>query len=121
MDAYAINVIARSPVDAQTLSPRLAALPEVSRVVTLLSFVPKQQEEKLDLIAGAAGVLEDAINDVSLRKPPSDEELKKRRPPGGPTAEPPRSAQYSTRQPARHTHVEARGLSRLCPTPPRSA
>ena len=75
---YAINVIARSPVDAQTLSPRLAALPEVSRVVTLLSFVPKRQEEKLDLIAGAASVLEDAINDVSLRKPPSDEELKKR-------------------------------------------
>jgi hopanoid biosynthesis associated RND transporter like protein HpnN len=75
---YAINVIARSPVDAQTLSPRLAALPEVSRVVTLLSFVPKQQEEKLELIAGAASVLEDAINDVSLRKPPSDEELKKR-------------------------------------------
>ena len=75
---YAINVLAKSPVDAQRLSPRLAALPEVSRVVTLLSFVPTQQEEKLDLVANAASVIESAFDDVSPRKPPSDEELQKR-------------------------------------------
>jgi hypothetical protein len=75
---YAINVLARSPVEAQTLSPRLAALPEVSRVVTLLSFIPTQQEEKLDLVANAASVIESAFDDVSFRKPPSDEELQKR-------------------------------------------
>jgi hopanoid biosynthesis associated RND transporter like protein HpnN len=75
---YAINVLARSPVDAQTLSLRLAALPEVSRVVSLLSFIPAQQEEKLDLVAGAASVIESAFDDVSMRKPPSDEELQKR-------------------------------------------
>jgi len=75
---YAIDVLARSPQEAQTLSPRLAALPEVSRVVTLLSFIPTHQEEKLDLIAAAASVIGTAFDDVPSRKPPSDEELQKR-------------------------------------------
>ena len=75
---YAINVLARSPQEARTLSPRLAALPEVSRVVSLLSFIPTQQEQKLDLIAGAASVIVSAFDDASPRTPPSDEELQRR-------------------------------------------
>jgi hypothetical protein len=75
---YAINVLARSPQEAETLSPRLAALPEVSRIVTLQSFIPTQQKDKLDLIASAASVIVSAFDDVSFRKPPSDEELQKR-------------------------------------------
>ncbi len=75
---YAINVLARSPQEAETLSPRLAALPEVSHVVTLLSFIPTHQEEKLELIAGAASVIVPAFDEVSPRKPPSDQDLQKR-------------------------------------------
>jgi hopanoid biosynthesis associated RND transporter like protein HpnN len=75
---YAVNVLASSPQEAQTLAPRLAALPEVSRIVSLPSFVPAQQEEKLDLVAGAASVIVPAFDDVSFRKPPSDEEIQKR-------------------------------------------
>jgi uncharacterized protein len=75
---YAINVLATSPLEAQTLSQRLAALPDVSRVVTLQSFVPTRQKDKLELIGDAASVLESALENVSFRAPPSDEELQKR-------------------------------------------
>jgi hopanoid biosynthesis associated RND transporter like protein HpnN len=75
---YAINVLAPSLAEAQTLARRLGALPEVSHVVTLQSFVPAQQQEKLELVADAASVIEPALEDVALRPAPSDEELQKR-------------------------------------------
>jgi uncharacterized protein len=75
---YAINVLATSLAEAQMLSRRLAALPEVSSVVTLQSFVPKDQKDKLELVDDAASVLESALENVSLRAAPSDEELQRR-------------------------------------------
>jgi len=75
---YAINVLAPSVVEAQALAQRLSALPEVSHVVTLQSLLPTQQTEKLEAVADAAAVTEPALADVSLRPPPSDEELQKR-------------------------------------------
>lgn len=75
---YAINVLAASPQEAQALSARLAQLPEVSRVVTLQSFVPTRQKDKLELVDDAVSVLEQALENVSFRAAPSDEELQKR-------------------------------------------
>jgi hopanoid biosynthesis associated RND transporter like protein HpnN len=75
---YAINVLAPSLAEAQALSQRLAALPDVSRVVTLQSFVPTEQKEKLELVDDANSVLESALENVSFRAAPSDEELQKR-------------------------------------------
>ena len=74
---YAINVLAPSFGEAQALAQRLGALPEVSHVVTLQSFVPARQTDKLEAVADAAAVIEPALEDVSLRPPPSDEELRK--------------------------------------------
>lgn len=42
--------LADSPAEAQRLAQRLAALPEVSKVVTMLDFIPEDQQEKLFLI-----------------------------------------------------------------------
>lgn len=42
--------LANDPVAAGHLAQRLASLPEVSKVVTLLDFVPAEQQEKLSLI-----------------------------------------------------------------------
>ena len=75
---YAINAIATSLAEAQTLSQRLAALPDVSRVVTLQSFVPTGQKEKLELVDDAASVLESALENVPLRAAPTDEDLQRR-------------------------------------------
>jgi uncharacterized protein len=74
---YAISVLAPS-VDAPALAQRLRALPEVSSVVTLQSLLPTQQTQKLEAVADAASVIEPALQGVSRRSPPSDEELQKR-------------------------------------------
>lgn len=70
----AISVLAPSLEAAQRLAPRLAALPEVSRTVTLATFVPTEQQEKLVLIGETARHLEPALT-VSARTPPSDAEV----------------------------------------------
>ena len=74
---YAINILAPSLAEAQALAQRLSALPEVSNVVTVQSFLPAGQTEKLEAVADAASVLEPALESVSFRPAPSDEELKK--------------------------------------------
>jgi len=70
----AITVLAPSLAEAQRLAPRLAALPEVSRTVTLASFVPTEQPEKLALIADTAKRLQPALAAPS-RAAPSDAEV----------------------------------------------
>lgn len=70
-----INVIAPSLAASQPIERRLAALPEVSRTVTLQSFVPEGQPEKLALIRAAAQRLAPALG-ASAAPPPSDDELR---------------------------------------------
>jgi hopanoid biosynthesis associated RND transporter like protein HpnN len=49
-----VQVLNRSLPEAQTLGARLERLPQVARSMTLASFVPEQQPEKLPIIAQAA-------------------------------------------------------------------
>ena len=72
----AINVLAPSLAAAEPLARRLEALPEASKVITLNSFVPAQQEEKLALIGAAAARLKPVLGVVRLA-PPSDAELQR--------------------------------------------
>ena len=70
----AINILAPSLADAVPLARRLADLPEVSRVVSLNSFVPENQQEKLVLIGDAVDVVEPVL-DVEPAQPATDSEL----------------------------------------------
>jgi hopanoid biosynthesis associated RND transporter like protein HpnN len=72
--ANAINVMTNSATDAKTIAARLEQLPEVLRVMSLESFVPGDQPEKLRLIAQGAKSLEPALNPDSIDAPPSDPE-----------------------------------------------
>jgi hopanoid biosynthesis associated RND transporter like protein HpnN len=54
---YNVNVLARSLAAAQVVATRLAALPEVARALTLLSFIPEHQPIKLARIGAAAASL----------------------------------------------------------------
>jgi uncharacterized protein len=72
--ANAINVMTNSEADAKKIEARLAQVPEVLRVMSLDSFVPDDQPEKLKLIAQAAKVLNPALNPESIDAPPSDAE-----------------------------------------------
>jgi len=70
-----INVIAPSAAAAGPIEHRLGELPEVSRVLSLASFVPDGQVEKLALIRAAAQRLGPALG-VPAAPPPSDEEIR---------------------------------------------
>ncbi|MCW6537687.1 MMPL family transporter [Sphingomonas lycopersici] len=70
-----IDVLARSTDEAQVLTRKLAALPEVAHVVALDSFVPDDQPAKLALIQDAALLLDVTINPLDIAAPPSDAEM----------------------------------------------
>ncbi|WP_132391270.1 MMPL family transporter [Novosphingobium sp. PhB165] len=70
-----IDVLAANPAEARQLSQRLAALPEVAQVVSLDSFVPEQQDEKLARIQDASLLLDLTINPFDIAPPPTDSEL----------------------------------------------
>jgi uncharacterized protein len=72
--ANAINVMTNSEADAKKIEAKLSQLPEVLSVMSLDSFVPEDQPEKLKLIAQGAKVLNPALNPESIDEPPSDAE-----------------------------------------------
>ncbi|WP_019141296.1 MMPL family transporter [Noviherbaspirillum massiliense] len=63
-----LNVLSPSLAAAQTLAARLEQLPQVAKVMTLASFVPDRQPEKLQHIAKAAG----SLLPVLQQKPAAD-------------------------------------------------
>lgn len=71
---HTVDILAPSLDDANALAKRLDQLPEVARTVTLQSFVPERQDEKLAIIKDAAMLLSPTLNPVETRPNPSDEE-----------------------------------------------
>ena len=69
-----IDALAPSLAQAVALADRLAALPEVLYAVTLQSYVPEQQEQKLALIADCALLLDPTLNPAQVRNEPTDAE-----------------------------------------------
>jgi uncharacterized protein len=65
------DIVARSLADADGIAKRLAALPLVLRTLTLNSFVPDDQEQKIAVIKAAALRLRGALN-AKLEPAPSD-------------------------------------------------
>jgi hopanoid biosynthesis associated RND transporter like protein HpnN len=70
-----IAVLAPSLAAADQLAAKLMALPQVARVVTLSSFIPDDQQQKLPLIETAAKSLNAALNPPALSAPPSDAQI----------------------------------------------
>lgn len=72
--ANAINVLAKSEADAKAIEARLQKVPEVQRTMSLDTFVPTDQPQKLALIAKGAKTLKPALNPESVDEPPTDQE-----------------------------------------------
>ena len=70
----AINVLAPSLGDADELAQRLGRLPEVSGTLTVKSFVPEKQDEKLATIADSADLLGPSLNAQEADPAPTDTE-----------------------------------------------
>ncbi|HEY1614399.1 MAG TPA: MMPL family transporter [Rhizomicrobium sp.] len=69
-----IDVLAPSADAARRMSRALAALPSVSQVLNVTSFVPDDQAAKLALIGDAANLLDPTLNPFVTRPPPSNPE-----------------------------------------------
>ncbi len=70
-----IEVLTPSLADADALAKSVSALPEVSRVMSLSSFVPEDQEKKRALISQAATALNDALNPKEMQPAPTDQDI----------------------------------------------
>jgi len=69
-----IDVPALSLTDADSVAARIRQEPLVGETLTLSSFVPEQQKEKLALIADAGNLLDATLNPFDVLPPPSDAE-----------------------------------------------
>ena len=69
-----IDVLRSNLAEAAATAERLRALPEVGRVVTLQSFVPKDQEAKLALIEDASFFLRNTLNPDEIDAGPTPAE-----------------------------------------------
>jgi uncharacterized protein len=67
-----IQVLEPSLEIADQTAAKLRALPEVSRALTLSSFIPADQQQKLPLIQNAAKVLLPLLNPAAPSTPPTD-------------------------------------------------
>jgi hopanoid biosynthesis associated RND transporter like protein HpnN len=72
--ANAVNVLAPSEPAARAIEAKLGKLPEVSKTISLDTFVPPDQPEKLKLIHDAAKTMEPALNPEQIDPPPTDED-----------------------------------------------
>lgn len=72
--ANAVNIMAPNEAGARQVEERLSKVPEVSRTMSLDSFVPEDQPAKLALIKAGAKILEPALNPDSVDAPPTDAE-----------------------------------------------
>jgi hopanoid biosynthesis associated RND transporter like protein HpnN len=69
------EVLAPSLERADAIAKRLAALPEVSRTLTLSSFIPTDQDQKIAALRAAARRLHTALNPPGVQPAPSDQEV----------------------------------------------
>ena len=74
--AYAVNILAKSPAAATALADRLDKLPEVKRSMTLGTFIPSHQDEKLAIIKDLSSLLGPTLTPTQTRPTPSDDELR---------------------------------------------
>jgi hypothetical protein len=59
---------------ADAIAKRLAALPEVSRTLTLNSFIPADQDQKIAALKGASQLLDATLNPQDVDPAPSDQD-----------------------------------------------
>jgi len=69
-----INVLAASLDKLDALTARLSTLPQVSKVRSLKSFVPDDQDAKLAVITDASTLLDLTLNPIETEPEPSDAE-----------------------------------------------
>jgi hypothetical protein len=70
-----IDVLTHSPAEAAAVSERLSKVPQVGRVLTVDSYIPKDQAEKLPLIRDAQSLLDASLDPFMVAPAPSDADV----------------------------------------------
>lgn len=70
-----IDILAPSLAAADALARRIGALPEVSRALTLSTFIPAEQREKLELVEDAAMLLAPLLEPGAMPQAATDADL----------------------------------------------
>ncbi|HYZ25145.1 MAG TPA: MMPL family transporter [Rhodopila sp.] len=73
---YTIDVIAPNAQDAHTLADKLRALPDVNGVISINSFIPDDQSQKLAIIADANGILSPTLQPHGSVAPVTAEDVR---------------------------------------------
>lgn len=71
-----LDILVANRAEAEAMTARLSALPEIGRVLSLASLIPEDQEAKLALIADARDLLGPTFTPAAVAPPPSPSELK---------------------------------------------
>ncbi len=74
MGANAVELVAPDLTSAQATAARLSALSQVAQAKTLADLVPQDQDQKLELIHGAAAAIDASLNPSEVRQPPTDQQ-----------------------------------------------
>ncbi|MBI1776108.1 MAG: MMPL family transporter [Proteobacteria bacterium] len=74
---YTMNVLVAGPAAAPAMAERLRRLSEVAEVVSVMSFVPEDQEAKLALIADAAMLIGPSLSAPAERPKPTAAETRR--------------------------------------------
>ena len=70
-----IDILAPSRAEADALARRLSERPEIDKTLTLASFIPDGQAEKLALISDAALLMDTTLNPFDVKPPPNKTEM----------------------------------------------
>jgi hopanoid biosynthesis associated RND transporter like protein HpnN len=71
------EILAPTLQQADEIAKRLSALPEIARAITLSSFVPAGEDQKLQMIKQTADEVSGTLNPPNVRPAPSDDEAVK--------------------------------------------
>lgn len=72
---YTLSLILPSRAEAAVIAERMSALPEVERALTVNSYIPEQQDEKLATLADAAMLLGPTLTPLRVAAAPTDQEV----------------------------------------------
>jgi hopanoid biosynthesis associated RND transporter like protein HpnN len=70
-----IDVLVPNHAAAKALATKLSRVPEVSGVLSIDTFIPKDQDKKLAILSDASSILDLTINPIVTAPPPSDAQL----------------------------------------------
>ncbi|MEJ0063503.1 MAG: MMPL family transporter [Alphaproteobacteria bacterium] len=72
---YTAQILAPEQAQAEEIAARLRALPEVARVMTANSFVPEDQEPKLQMLRDTQMILTATLTPIDFAPPPRADDL----------------------------------------------